>query len=112
MSSSSVSAFGGFFLRAVIDDDVAHGAGAFDAGDIGLLVGIDVLDFDLRGEIPVAIEHVARAIVGVALVEVVDVDVVLQIAGDFLRLVGERELLVGGDVDGLVVAGRRASWRR
>ena len=40
-------AFGCFLLRAVIDDNVAHGTSAFDARDVWFFVGIDIFNLDL-----------------------------------------------------------------
>ena len=96
-------AFGGFFLSAVVENDVAEAVHAFDAGDVRLLIGIDVVDLEVRGEVLVAVQHVAGAFVGIGLIEVINLDRLLEIADDLLRLIGEGEPLVRGDVHGLVV---------
>ena len=99
--------FGLFFFIAGVQNDVAKRLHAFEAGDIRLLVRIDIIHFEVRRQIGVAIKRIAGPVIGIGLVEEVDVDGGFEAADNFFGLVGEGVAFVGGGIDGLVVGLRQ-----
>ena len=68
------------------------------ARQLRLLEAVDILDVNFGRKVRVAIQQVFAGLHAARLVEIVNGDVLLQVADDLLGLIGKREALVGGRV--------------
>ena len=92
-----------FFSRARSKDHVAHSRGSILLGDLGLLLRINVLKFQMAAQAGVLSHLIVESRIR-GLIKADDGDILLQAAHDLLGLIGKRVQFFGGQIETLMMA--------
>src|SRR6202451_1044625 len=91
-----------FFSQARSEDHVAHACGSILLGDLGLLLRINVLKFQMAAQAGVLSHLIVESRIR-GLIKADDGDILLRAAHDLLGLIGKRVQFFGSQIETLMM---------